>query len=310
MTSRLFFFFVFTILFVIPYVHSLRCWNNCTFQGLHLNTSVPSDLCTSLNQSNNDTDQTCQVKLTIDPIQNLVNGSFISGKRTILNGDHLLVRTHFPLNDSSVIINIDYTCSVNDYCDIEFVRETLSSAWNKVPIKSIHKQLVSRLYDPNNTDVPVQCSNNNSCSNNTTYCFGSYVCTTEVSNNNYFIDSECTQTDEIRGIIWRKRYFTSHASNSINTGTYFCNKPHCASDTSIGDTFQWLDREYILPLNISVVNFTTTRRPTTTRATTLSSTRSTTTRRNNASFVFGFCNSILLLFLVMIVLQQNIFHRF
>ena len=149
MTSTLFF----TILFVIPCVQSLRCSNNCTFQGLNLNSSDTFNLCTSLNQSNNDTDQLCQVKLMINPIENLVNGSFISRKATFSDSNRLLVRTHFPLNDSSVIIHIEYDCSVTDYCDIEFVRETLSSTWNKVSIKSIHKELVNRLYDPNNTHV-------------------------------------------------------------------------------------------------------------------------------------------------------------
>ncbi|CAF1007416.1 unnamed protein product [Adineta ricciae] len=303
MTSRLFFFFVFTILFVIPYVHSLRCWNNCTFQGLHLNTSVPSDLCTSLNPSNNDTDQTCQVKLTIDPIQNLVNGSFISKKPTSSDSNRLFVRTHFPLNDSSVIIDIEYDCSVNDYCDIEFVRETLSSSWSEAPIKSIHKQLVSRLYDPNNTDVPVQCSNNNSCPENTTFCYALYQPTTLTHNNGYYVNNMCTNTNEFWKIQWEKTYLPYDRPNSMDMGVFSCNKPHCASNTSIVDTFQWLEKEYILPLNISVVNLTTTRRPTTT---TISSPTPTTTS-NNASVVFGFCNSLLSLFFVLFILEENLF---
>ncbi|CAF1001452.1 unnamed protein product, partial [Adineta ricciae] len=116
--------------------------------------------------------------------------------------------------------------------------------------------------------------------------------------NGYYIDNMCTNTNEFWKIQWEKIYLPYNPLNSMDTGVFSCNKPHCASNTSIVDTFQWLEKEYILPLNISVVNLTTTRRPTTT---TVSSPTSTTTP-NNASFGFGFCNSILLLFFVMIFL--------
>ena len=123
------------------------------------------------------------------------------------------------------------------------------------------------------------------------------------------MDNLCTNKNEFWKIEWQKTYLPFNELNSRDYVVFSCNKPHCASNTSIFETFQLLNREYILPLNISVVNLTTTTTTTPTSTITISSTRFTTTR-NNASFVFGFCNSILSLFLVILVLQRNVFHRF
>jgi hypothetical protein len=67
------------------------------------------------------------VQLTIDFNRGLVNGSFDAERRSILTENILLIETTFSLNDTSIKVNIQYNCSVSDYCDIEFVRETLSS---------------------------------------------------------------------------------------------------------------------------------------------------------------------------------------
>ncbi|UJR28964.1 hypothetical protein I4U23_010181 [Adineta vaga] len=165
--------------------------------------------------------------------------------------NQLDVRTHFPLNYSSVIIDIDYTCSVSDYCDIDFVRETLSLSWNVASVKSIHETLVNRLYEANNTDPS---------------------------------------------------FLPNNRQQSRDTGVFTCNKPHCASNASIIETFQWLSREYILPLNVSVLNLTTT---TTISTTTTSVTTATT---NNASVLFKYFNDFLSFFIALFVLQRSFLH--
>ncbi len=86
----------------------------------------------------------------------------------------LLIGTTFSLNETSVKLDIKYNCLVSDYCDIEFDRETLTPALAEMNVESIRQHLVVRLYNPSNTE-PIQCRNNESCFQNTSLCFISYV---------------------------------------------------------------------------------------------------------------------------------------
>ncbi|CAF4343673.1 unnamed protein product, partial [Rotaria sordida] len=142
-------------LFTLPIIESSRCLKPCTFQGIQLNSSLPSDFC-STSKLNDDVDQQCMVKLTIDLNTDLVNGSFNTDRRWIVTENRLFIRSTFSLNDTSVKVNIQYNCSVSDYCNLEFVRETLSSNWSAIQVQPIREKLVSRLYNPNNTD-PIEC---------------------------------------------------------------------------------------------------------------------------------------------------------
>ena len=63
---------------------------------------------------------------------------------------------------------------MSDYCDIEFVRETLSPALATLQIESIRQKLSARLYNSSNTG-PVNCSNNHLCPQNTSFCFPTYL---------------------------------------------------------------------------------------------------------------------------------------
>ncbi|UJR34955.1 hypothetical protein I4U23_027733 [Adineta vaga] len=249
-----------------------------------------------------------QVQLKIDLMNGILNGSFITKPQLPYYFDNRLdVRTQFPLTDSSVVIDIDYRCTMSDYCDIDFVREALLSSWNVSSVKSIHETLVNRLYEPTSTG-PVQCSNGNSCPQNTTSCLGVYLRTNPTQTNPNHIDSECQDRSDFFEINWDQTFLPNNQQQSQDTGALFCNKPHCASNASIIETFQWLSREYILPLNISVLDLTTTTTTTTTISTTTTTTSIPTTKPNNASTVFQVFNYFLSFFIAISVLQHSFLH--
>ncbi|CAF3023835.1 unnamed protein product [Rotaria sp. Silwood2] len=165
--------FIFIFLFTLPTIESSRCSKECKFKDFQLNSSFPSDFC-SISKSNNDINQRCRVELTIDFTTGLVNGSFNTENQSSLVSNKLDIRSIFSLNDISVKVTIRYYCSVSDYCDLDFVRETLSSNWSTVEVQSIREKLASHLYDPNNID-PIKCFSNDSCPQNESLCFVSYV---------------------------------------------------------------------------------------------------------------------------------------
>ena len=70
--------FIFSVFFVVPFMELIRCLNNCTFQGLQLNSSIRSNLCPLSNESNDHINQyaNCKVSIAINFTARLVKGSF------------------------------------------------------------------------------------------------------------------------------------------------------------------------------------------------------------------------------------------
>ncbi|CAF4795620.1 unnamed protein product, partial [Rotaria sp. Silwood2] len=150
----------------LPIIESIRCSKKCTFHDISLNSSFPSEFCPT-SKLNDDIDQQCLVELAIDLTASLVSGSFNVENRTVLTKNKVQIESTFSLGDISVKVNIQYDCSVSDYCDLEFVHEILSSNWSAIQVQPLRKKLSSHLYNPNNTD-PIQClSRNQSCPQNT-----------------------------------------------------------------------------------------------------------------------------------------------
>ncbi|CAF0966172.1 unnamed protein product [Rotaria sordida] len=160
------------------------------------------------------------VQLTIDFTTGLVNGTFDAEPRSMLNENKLFLGTLFSLDDSSVKLYIRYNCSVSDYCDVEFVRETLSSTLAVMQVEPIRQKLVDRLYNPNNAEL-------------------------------------------IQYVEWSLFYEPSRKKYAVTQlGVYYCNTPACGYNRTALEIFQMLDREYNLPINLSVINATTPPWPT------------------------------------------------
>jgi len=281
---------------------SSRCSKKCTFERLQLNSSIPWNFCPSSNDSNDDINQECQVKLAINFTTGFVNVMFDPRNQSSIPKKHLEIVTLFSLNDTSIEVNITYICSTSDYCDLEFVRETLSPKLAAIQMESLRQKLAARLYNVNNT-APVICSNSSLCQENTSFCSVVYSHHNGTNGGNEEITSECLNLiDDPLIFYWIQDYTTyaTYAINSMNDlGIFFCNIPNCGSNGTIIETFQWLTREYILPINMSILNVTTT----TSQPKISTSTKESTTTSNNASILFGHINIIILCFLIIFFLH-------
>jgi hypothetical protein len=207
---------------------------------------------------------------------------------------------------------------MSDYCDIEFLRETLSSTWTTLQMESIRQELATRLYNANNTS-PIRCSDNNSRPSNTLFCSVTYSRVNGTSDGEENIQNQCTNlTDHEPTFLLLQNYTPLNSHSLIEIGVFDCNIPYCASNNTVLEIFRWLTREYLLPLNTSIRHFTTTTSsPTTTKTstsrlttktTTISTRRSTTrtsirrltTTRNYASNLFGQLNIVILCFVTVL----------
>jgi len=289
---------IFSILLLIPIAESRRCLRNSSFQEWQLNSSIPSDLYPSSNESNDIINQDCKVKLEIDFITGLVNVQFDAQKHSVQPRNQLDILTIFSLESTSKNVSITYTCSMSDYCDIDFLRETLSSTWATLQMESIRQELATRLYNSNNTG-PVRCFNNNLCPQNTAFCSVTHSRTNGTSGGNEEVESGCTNlTDHEPIFVWLQTYTPLFTDRQSEIGVFYCNIPNCASNNTVIETFQWLTREYILPLNISILNVTTT---TTQPTITITSTReSTTTTASYALNLFGQLNIVVLCSIIIV----------
>ncbi|CAF1238390.1 unnamed protein product [Adineta steineri] len=291
--------FIFVILFVVSFTESRRCPMNCTFQGLHLHSSISSDYCPSLNQSNDNINQACAVKLSIDFTTGLVNGSFYVENQSLSSSDKLNILSIFSLNDTSTTVEITYICSVSDYCNFDFIRETLSSALAAVQIEPLRQELAVRLYNPNNIGA-IRCLNNTLCAENTSLCSGVYIRTNKISGDRYDKSGACASSNSNPQVYLIQSYAPYQSGISSDIGVFYCNTPNCSSNTTIIETFQWLTQKHILPLNFSVVNVTTTMSPTT----------SSTTPSNHTTPLCGHFHYFIPYIIIILILQQNLFQMF
>ncbi|CAF1238062.1 unnamed protein product [Adineta steineri] len=293
-------FLILSILLLNRSVESIQCSKNCSFSQLSLNSSFPSDLCSSSNESNNDTNAQCEVKLSIDLNNNLVNGSFDFNIKPLWQHNELEIITFFSLTDTSVKIDITYTCSMSDNCDIEFVRQTLTSKLASLQLESVRQTLANRLYNSTNTRY-ILCSNKGFCSPNTSFCHGMYIRQNATYSDQEDVRRGCLLSIDSLNVTWTQTYTPYTRYGLINTGSYYCNIPMCASDSVILETFQWLTINYTLPVNVSVLDIITPHPPTTTTTTTIS----TTTTPNHGSYLFGHINILVLCFVIIHFLIYN-----
>ncbi|UJR07451.1 hypothetical protein I4U23_011737 [Adineta vaga] len=245
-------FFIIFIASMIQPIESIRCSKECSFHDIPLNSSAPADFCSSL------------------------NGGFVSN----LTIDLINIFTIFSLNDTSTKVIFDYICSVSDYCDIEFARETFLSAMVAPQMERLRQKLVSVLYDPNNTE-PIRCFNDSICSQNSSFCFVEYVHTSYYYTR---FNSTCQNPDDFPKLEWTQSYSLHNKVPKPDIlGSYYCNTPNCAENTTVTEIFQMLAREYPLHINVSFITTTTTFTPTSQFTTQIT----TTTTTNHASFLLG-----------------------
>jgi hypothetical protein len=125
----------------IQFTQSIRCAQQCNFTDVPLDYVLPSDHCTTVDKPRRE--QHCSVTLTIDFVSRLANVSLDAQPDSLLA--RLIIHTTFSLNNQSVVAIITYDCSTTDYCDQEFMRETLGSALANIQVDTLHQNLTDRL---------------------------------------------------------------------------------------------------------------------------------------------------------------------
>jgi hypothetical protein len=167
----------------------------------------------------------------------------------------VIVKTIFSLNNTSLSIDMRYTCSTSDYCDIEFVRETLSPAFAAMQMEPLRQKLARRLFNSNNTG-PIQCVTNDTCAQNTTVCSTSYS-QSILDFNSVRVTGQCSILVSLPTVSWKLVYTSGLSKTMIEEGKYQCNIPGCGHNATIIDVFEMLARDYILPINLSVFTLMT-----------------------------------------------------
>jgi len=116
-------------------------------------------------------------------------------------------------------------------------------------IESFRQNLVVHLYNRNNTE-PIQCRNNESC------CQNSYVHWS--SSDNIHLNGGCQNLEDTPSVTCYQLYEPYGIKDGLTEfGTYYCNTPNCGYNITAIKTFEMLAREYVLPVNLSVIDATT-----------------------------------------------------
>ena len=294
------------VLCTIPIVDLLQCSRQHQFKHNLINSSVSFDFSSLKNESNKIGHERCFVRLEINYNNGLVNSMFRGGfnastfKQNSSNGmkhveewfnsdnetfasyDALQIMTSFALDSDLKSGDLIYQCSMNDYCDIEFVREIFSTSLPTKYIDSFQKNITSRLYTKDNNNISVTCFDKLQCPNNAPFCSRSYS-----RNIGQSINSPekhhgiCVNNTAFSSVFrWYQVYTTSNKHQQINTLMYDCNTPNCGSNQTSNEIIKMLSTQYRLPYNNSIIHVikpTSSPSPTTTTTTTTSTSRVTTT---------------------------------
>jgi hypothetical protein len=133
-------------------------------------------------------------------------------------------------------------------------------------LELLWQTFAAHLYNPNNID-PIKCSNNGLCLQNISLSYTGYE--NVIHDGSKTILSRCAQPAGLPKIVWTQIYLPYQTWRRSDYGSFHCNTPNCRSNSTIIKTFRRLAREYILSLNVSVLNVTTNTIVSTTVSTTL-----------------------------------------
>lgn len=267
----------------IPIVESLRCSRSHQFEH-RVSDSFDSFNFSSLkNESNNTANERCVVRLTINYNSGHAGGFFLGGispstikrnsdttignlftthvedwfnadNQSFVSYDALHIITLFYLNNDTTYGHFIYQCSMNDYCDIDFLREILSTSLPTEYVASFRKDLTTRLYD-RNKNIPLTCFNISRCPNSAPLCSRNYS-----RNNGQFGYQEkhhgiCINSTQFQPMLrWYQVYTKSEQHQQINTLAYDCNIPNCGSNQTSKEIIQMLTNQYRLPYNNSIIH--------------------------------------------------------
>ena len=267
---------VLIVLCTIQVIESLRC---AQLRGFTHSLSNPSNFFNFSSfkyEHNTVSNQRCFVQLTIN-YNNRVGGGMFVDSSTVsttgifstdhieewFNGDNespvaydaLYIITRITLHSDTKLVRLIYQCSMNDYCDIDFVHEVFSTPLDTSHLDSIQKQLSSRLYSKGK-NIPVTCFNETQCPVSAPFCSRNYSRTNRNGEPKYREkhNGTCISETQLQATLkWYQVYTKSNNHQQINSLSYDCNIPDCGSNQTSSEIIRMLTNQYRLPYNNSII---------------------------------------------------------
>lgn len=154
-------------------------------------------------------------------------------------------------NTGSSMLN--YTCTLTDNCDQEFVFETIgSSKWSQLNEISTREKISSLLIDDSFAEKNFTCAHNTSCQVPYDNCRADYIqqsiyphTNTTTFNNNY----ECIINYLTEIVVFN--YFEVPSANHTTATYLMCDRNQCNERDTVERAFSILQNEFTLPLNYS-----------------------------------------------------------
>ncbi|CAF3965209.1 unnamed protein product [Rotaria sp. Silwood1] len=257
---------VFLLLISIRRVDALICATNCDFSTQIDNVTFPS--CTVVNKSS--TEHSCQATLIISYHSGSIVGRLDA--TTDLWRYEFFTETYFSLYDETSNVTIYLGCSTTSNCDHDFVKETLSGGWHRVQseVMNLRKNLADLLFNSSDLRPHDGCIGRQNCSGEG-FCVASYK--NQFDGKGPEFRSRCTYSTDQPLFEWIQEVNQGSLSEQAS---YTCNKPSCATSTTVQRIVEMIKNNYVIPLNVTVPPTTTTTRSSTKSNTTPTTSTSTT----------------------------------
>ena len=259
---------------------ALVCGTNCSFFGQIGNAPIPR--CDVIDKPLSQ--QSCAVHIAIDYFSNEITGYLKPGPSFLTIRSAFTTETWFSLYNDASNVTVDFGCSTGDRCDSEFLAKALTSDWisTQTQAKVLRKTLADTLFNASDLRPTETCPSRQPCSGQG-FCEVSYFVST--SGTPVPFESYCANSTEKPVIGWLQ---TVEYRGSANIVGYTCNKPACASQGEATSISQMIQRDYVLPFNVTIPTTaqtptTPTLATTTSQTTTTSETSSTTSAQTTSS---------------------------
>ncbi|CAF1171331.1 unnamed protein product [Rotaria sp. Silwood1] len=157
---------------------------------------------------------------------------------------------------------IGLDCSTADNCDQDFVKEVLKKDWLKVQnqVKSLQKNLADVLFNSSDPRPHDTCPSSQPCSGQG-FCKATYRVWSDGRPLEFH--SRCANSTEQPELDWAHVVSQDPIFDEM---AYTCNQRLCASQSNAEAIVELIQRNYVIPINITVPT-TTTKSSTTTTTT-------------------------------------------
>ena len=248
MKSVVIFYFALFFLNQINLSESIRCGNECPFVFTAFNFTMPTQTCTKIVEKANGQ---CSLVFSLDFTGPGGGGLLMMQDRE--SADELRIETKFGLRSNVTETVVFYTCSSNDNCAFEFLRELFGPTLAEFNVLTIQNGLRDILYTDNPPPTGVECVTQR-CGTNL-FCQGQVIETLSPQSKSTEFNSQfdcVTPKDDTAMLFVQQRYF--YPSTTKTNLTIVCNEPSCNSELNLKQVYAYFNGKFKFPANFSVTS--------------------------------------------------------